>query len=62
MYRFTSSTEKKWRATSSIAPRHGKRGVSRMCTAGSVTGRGRWNITASYSPQDGSNWRSVCTP
>src|SRR3954454_8164509 len=38
MYRLTSWTEKKWRGTSSIAPRYANRGESAISTAGTVQG------------------------
>src|SRR5688572_3700963 len=56
---FTSSTVKKCRATSSMEPRHPKRGRSAMVTAGIV------HVPLSFmsdSIDGGNSCRSVCTP
>jgi hypothetical protein len=63
MYCFTSSTVKKCRATSSIAPRHANLGRSVICPAGTVhTAAARRPKFSSDSIAAGSSCRSVCIP
>ncbi|GGY30001.1 hypothetical protein GCM10010363_08140 [Streptomyces omiyaensis] len=59
MYAFTSSTVKKWRATSSMAPRWGKRGVS-VTVPPAIRQARCWGVVRSMAA--GSCWRIVWTP
>jgi hypothetical protein len=59
---FTSSTVKKWRETSSIMPRHAKRGRSVTRPAGAVHALAIRIGLCSASMPAGRSCRSVCTP
>jgi hypothetical protein len=59
MNRSTSATGMKWRATSSMTPRHANRGWSSIRTAGSSTGEAGKDRRSVHG---GSNCRSVCAP
>jgi hypothetical protein len=62
MYCFASLTVKKWRDTSSIEPRHAKRGRSTTVPTGIVHAfAARWPLSSASIP-GGRSWRTVCTP